>query len=162
VTMSGVEVEADIDAPLADVWDLYFDPDRWSLWVDGFARVTARDGYPEVGGTLSWESNPAGRGLVSERVLVHEPRRLHRIGYTDPGSEGELETRFEMLPAGERGRRTRVAQTLRYRLRRGGPLNAITDRLFIRSQMRGSLQRSLSELRAEAVERAVAAQRERP
>jgi uncharacterized protein YndB with AHSA1/START domain len=150
--MAEVEATVDIPASLADVWELYFDPDRWRSWVEGFARVTASDGYPESGGTLSWESNPAGRGRVSERVLEHDPRERHRIAYADPGSVGELDTCFEMVPAAEGGRRTRVTQRLSYALQESGPLAALTDRLFIRSQMRGSLQRTLANLRAEAAE----------
>ena len=82
-------------------------------------------------------------------MLEHRPRSLHRIAFEDPGAEGELETSFEMLPAGE-GRLTRVTQRLAYTVRTGGPLRAITDMLFIRPQMRSSLQRSLLELRLEA------------
>ena len=148
--MTEIEATVEIPASLADVWQLYFDPERWPIWVDGFTRVTASSGYPERGGTLSWESNPAGRGRVSERVLEHDPRRLHRVEYVDPGSSGELVTRFEMLAAGPEGRRTSVTQQLSYSLRESGPVAALTDRLFIRSQMRGSLQRTLADLRAEA------------
>lgn len=148
--MAEVSAEVEVEAPLADVWDLYFNPESWRSWVDGFARLTASEGYPEPGGSLSWESTPAGRGRVSERVLEHQPRRLHRIAYTDPGSAGELETSFEMVPADGRGRRTRVVQALRYELQDAGPLAALTDRLFIRSQMRRSLQRSLAGLMIEA------------
>lgn len=141
----------EIAAPLADVWDLYFDRRRWAAWVDGLASVVASDGYPEPDGTLTWRSTPAGRGEVRERVLAHEPRSLHRIAFDDPASAGELETRFEIRPAGEgESRNTRVTQALDYRLTRGGPLSPVTDLLFIRSQMRGSLQRSLSDLRLEA------------
>lgn len=148
---SEVEAEVEIPAPIADVWEVYIDPERWPMWVDGFARITASDGYPDRGGTMSWESTPAGRGRVSERVLEHEPRRVHRIAYVDPGSEGELETRFEQVPAAGEERRTKVSQRLAYRLGDSSPLTAITDRLFIRSQMRRSLERSLADLRSEAV-----------
>lgn len=151
--MSEVEAQIEVPAALAEVWELYFDPQRWPMWVDGFARVLASDGYPERAGTLTWESTPAGRGKVSERVLEHEHRRLHRAEYADPGSRGELETRFEMLPAEGSERRTRVSQKLSYELLEGGPVSALTDRLFIRSQMRRSLQRSLADLRAEAAAR---------
>lgn len=147
--MTEVEATVEIEAPLAEVWDVYFDPGRWRMWVDGFARVTASDGYPDRGGTLSWESTGAGRGRVSERVLAHEPRARHRIAYADPTSAGELETRFEMVPGAGSERRTRVAQTLDYALHDSGPLTALTDRLFIRTQMRRSLERSLADLRAE-------------
>ncbi len=148
--MSEVEAEIEIPRSVAEVWELYFDPDRWRSWVDGFSRVTVSEGYPERGGTLSWESTPAGRGRVSERVLEHEERRLHRIAYSDPGSEGELTSRFEMVPAKGDERRTRISLVLDYGLHDGGPLSAITDRLFIRSQMRGSLERTLIDLHAEA------------
>jgi uncharacterized protein YndB with AHSA1/START domain len=148
--MADVEASVEIAAPLADVWELYFDPRRWPSWVDGFSAITSSEGYPETGGELRWTSTPAGRGAVTERVLEHEPRRLHRVGFTDPGAEGELEVVFEMVPGGEADRRTKVTQRLSYRLRSAGPLGGITDRLFIRGQMRGSLERSLTDLRSEA------------
>ena len=150
--MSKVEAAVEIEAPLAEVWDLYFDDARWASWVDGFSAVVSQLGYPERGGALNWRSTPAGRGEVHERVLAHEPRSLHRIEYSDPGSAGTLETAFEMLPAAsaDSGRRTRVTQRLEYRVTTGGLLAPITDLLFIRGQMRGSLQRSLADLRLEA------------
>lgn len=147
--MATVEAAVEIPAPLAEVWDLYFDSSRWAAWVDGFAAVVSESGYPDVDGKLIWRSTPAGRGQVNEQVLVHDDRSSHRIRYRDPESEGELETTFEMLPT-EDGRLTRVEQHLVYGLRQGGPLSAITDFLFIRSQMRQSLERSLSDLRHEA------------
>lgn len=147
--MAEVQATAEIGAPLADVWDLYFHRARWASWVDGFASVVSSEGYPEEGGTLTWRSTPAGRGQVEELVQAHEPRSLHRVAFEDPATEGELETRFSIQPAGE-GRLTAVTQSLNYSLRGGGPLSPITDRLFIRAQMRSSLQRSLAELKVEA------------
>ena len=141
-----------IEAPLAEVWDLYFQPDTWPAWVDQFARVESADAYPEVGGTLRWQSGSAGRGTVTERVLVHEPRSRHRVAFADPESEGELETRFAIEP-GEGTGATRVEQDLEYRILGGGPLSGLTDVLFVRSQMRGSLRRSLERLRVEAADR---------
>ena len=66
--------------------------------------------------------------------------------------EGTLETAFEMLPAAtaETGRRTKASQRLDYRVVSGGVLAPVTDFLFIRSQMRRSLERSLADLRLEA------------
>lgn len=148
--MAEVGAEVEVPAPLAEVWDLYFDRVRWRAWVDGFGRVRDSSGYPEEGGTLSWESTGAGRGTVSESVLAHEPRSLHRVSFSDPGSEGELETRFEIVSSGGEEPVTRVSQTMRYRTRLPRPLAAITDRLFIRAQMRRSVERSLAGLRAEA------------
>lgn len=147
--MAEVEAAVEIPAPLAEVWDFYFEAGRWPSWVDGFARVTAESGYPDQGGSLSWQSTASGRGAVSEQVLAHEPRGLHRISFRDPESEGELETRFEIVAGGEDQYRTRVKQVLSYELRAGGLFSKITDRLFVRAQMQGSLERSLSDLRVE-------------
>jgi uncharacterized membrane protein len=140
-----------IDAPLAEVWDFYFQPDAWPAWVDQFAHVESSDGYPDAGGVLRWQSGSAGRGAVTERVLVHEPRTRHRIAFTDPESEGELEVRFGIEP-GEGTGATKVEQEMEYRITSGGVLSGLTDVLFVRSQVRGSLQRSLARLRAEVLQ----------
>jgi Polyketide cyclase / dehydrase and lipid transport len=145
--MSTVSESVVVDASLAEVWDYYFDPRGWSAWVDGFARVQGSDGYPEAGGSLRWSSIPAGRGEVTEHVLEHEPRRLHRASFRDPATAGELRTTFAI-----EGEGTRVAQQFDYRLRRRGPFSWLTDRLFIRSQMRESLRRSLARLKLEVEE----------
>ena len=136
-----------INASLAEVWDLYFEASRWPAWVDELKGVDSLEGgYPEEGGGLVWHSGPSGRGRVSETVLEHEPRRRHRIRYADPFSEGEQLTTFAI----EGGEGTRVRIELTYRLVKGGVFGGITDRLFIRTQMLGSLARSLEGLEAEA------------
>ena len=136
-----------VGASLADTWDCYFEPTGWPAWVDGFGAVESADGYPEAGGTLVWRSTPAGRGTVTERVLAHEPRTLHRIAFEDPESAGELTTRFAV-----EGEGTRVTLELDYRLPGGGAFTWLTERLFVRGQMRGSLRRTLARLRLEAEE----------
>jgi uncharacterized membrane protein len=137
-----------IEAPLAEVWDFYFQPETWPGWVDQFSRVEASDGYPEMGGTLRWQSGRAGRGTVTEKVLAHEPRTRHKIEFVDPESEGELEVRFS-IESGEGAGSTKVEQTMEYRITGGGALSGLTDVLFVRSQVRGSLQRSLGRLKIE-------------
>ncbi len=146
--MSSVSAAIVIEAPLAEVWDVYFRPDAWPEWVDQFARVERSDGYPETDGTLRWQSGTAGRGTVDERVLEHEPRSLHRVAFSDPESEGELEVAFAIEPGADPPA-TRVTQTMSYAIKGGGPLSGLTDVLFVRSQVRRSLERSLSRLRAE-------------
>jgi hypothetical protein len=150
--MPTVAESVHVAASLAETWALYFDAGAWPAWVDGFGAVESSSGYPERGGALRWRSTPAGRGLVEERVLEHEPRRLHRIAFSDPESEGELRTSFEIEthPGGEAG--TRVAQEASYRLLEAGPLTRLTDAIFIRPQIRRSLRRSLERFRAEAEE----------
>ena len=145
--MSRIVESTVIEASLAEVWDYYFEARGWPGWVDGFGSVESADGYPDAGGSLRWRSTPAGRGEVTEHVLEHEPRRLHRIAFRDPATAGELRTEFAIEGAG-----TRVSQDLDYRLRRRGPLARLTDALFIRSQMRASLRRSLARLKLEVEE----------
>jgi len=145
--VSKVSESVVVNASLAEVWDHYFEPRGWPAWVDGFGRIEASDRYPEAGGSLRWRSIPAGRGEVTEHVLEHEPRRLHRVAFRDPESAGELRTMFEIA-----GPRTAVTQEFEYRLRRRGPFAWLTDRLFIRSQVRSSVARTLARLKLEVEE----------
>ena len=143
-----------IPTSVAEVWDFYFEPSTWPAWVDGFGGVDEAEGdYPQAGGTLRWHSTPAGRGEVTERVLEHEPRRLHAIEFADPESTGTMVTTFEIVTEGdgEEGRAagTRVTQEMDYKARSRGPLGPLTDILFVRSQVQRSLARSLERLRYE-------------
>jgi hypothetical protein len=142
--VSAVSESVLVEASLAEAWDYYFNADGWAAWVDGFGRVEASSGYPDAGGSLRWASIPAGRGEVTERVLEHLPRRLHRVAFEDPTSSGELRVSFAI-----EGRGTRITQALEYRLRRRGPLARLTDLLFVRSQVRGSMRRSLERFKVE-------------
>ena len=52
----------------------WYDTGRWVAWVDGLDAVVSVDGdWPRVGATVSWQSGPAGRGRVTERVVGYEP-----------------------------------------------------------------------------------------
>jgi Polyketide cyclase / dehydrase and lipid transport len=136
-----------VKASLAETWDDYFDPRGWSVWVDGFQAAESADGYPEAGGTLRWRSVQAGRGRVTERVLEHRPRTLHRIAFSDPQTEGELLT--EMAIEGDG---TRVTLTMDYRLGGRGPFTWASDRLFVRTQVRRSLERTVLRFKHEVEE----------
>jgi hypothetical protein len=145
--VSTIVESVSVEASLAEAWNYYFEPRGWPAWVDGFARVESSDDYPEPGGSLRWQSIPAGRGEVTEHVLEHEARRVHRIAFRDPTSAGELRTNFSIEGSG-----TLVRQELEYQLARRGPFARLTDRLFIRSQMRSSMRRSLDRLKLEVEE----------
>ncbi len=143
--MAVVEASVEVDLSLAETWDVFFDQVRWPSWVDGFAKVVADEGYPEEGGTLRWQSIPAGRGEVSERVLEHEHRRRHLIAFTDPATGGELVTTFSIAGEG-----TVVEQKLDYRLSERGPLSWLASVFFVKSQLRASMHRSLVAFKNEA------------
>jgi hypothetical protein len=138
-----------VRASLKETWDLYFEPCGWASWVDGFASVERSEGYPEMGGTLVWRSNPAGRGTVTERVLEHSPRTRHRTEWSDPESSGGQLSEF-----GVEGDAVRVTLTLDYRLAGGGPFAWLTERLFVRGQVKRSLQRTLLRFKHEVEEAA--------
>jgi uncharacterized protein YndB with AHSA1/START domain len=150
--MPTVAAEVEVPAPPLAAWDLYFDEALWPSWVDQFRAVTDNDGYPQSGGTLRWHSSRAGRGEVTERVLEHDPARRHRVRFADPEADGELTVSFAPADAG-----TLVRQELAYELRGRGVFARVADLLFVRSQMRLSLQRSLSAFAAEVEERSATA-----
>ncbi len=124
-----------IGATLAEVWDYYFEPSGWASWVDGFQAADSATRVP--GGRRARSSGTRSRpgaARVSERVLEHSPRTVHRIAFEDPESRGELVTEFAIDGDG-----TRVTLTMDYELASGGPFKALTDRLFVRSQVERSL-----------------------
>ena len=52
---------------------LWTDVDRWPSFVEGFARPVDRSPeWPHAGARLVWESSPAGRGRVTEKVMEAE------------------------------------------------------------------------------------------
>ena len=147
--MATVDETVQIGASLAEVWDHYFDVRGWGSWVDGFQTTIEAEGYPEADGTLRWRSIPAGRGEVTEHVLEHEHRRRHLIEFSDPEMEGKLETRFEIAGEG-----TRVTQVLTYGLVARGPIARLGAVLFVKGQVRASVQRSLLAFKRAAEEAA--------
>jgi Polyketide cyclase / dehydrase and lipid transport len=148
--MTTIEETVHIEASLAETWDHFFDVRGWGSWVDGFQAAIEAEDYPAAGGTLRWRSIPAGRGEVSEHVLEHEPRHRHLVEFSDPEMEGRLETRFEIAAEG-----TRVTQELTYGLVAGGPIARLGAILFVKGQVRASMQRSLLSFKR-AVEEAAA------
>ncbi len=148
--MATVDESVQIGASLAEIWNHYFDVRAWGAWVDGFQAAIEAEDYPAAGSTLRWRSIPAGRGEVTEHVLEHEHRRRHLIEFSDPEMEGRLETRFEIAGEG-----TRVTQELTYTLLAKGPIARMGAVLFVKSQVRASMQRSLLAFRR-AVEEAAA------
>ncbi len=140
--MAKVEESVVAGASLAEAWDAYFDQRGWGAWVDGFQAVLDSSGYPDTGTTLRWRSIPAGRGEVTERVLEHEHRRSHRVEFSNPAMSGELAVAFVI-----EGEGTRITQTLTYGLSARGPMSVLASLLFVRSQVRRSVQRSLLNLK---------------
>ena len=142
---------AGTDVPLAPAaaLALWADVSRWPSFVEGFARLVEDDpGWPAPDARLVWESVPAGRGRVTEKVVESSEDRIATMVFEDRLA-GRQE--FRVAP-GPRG--AAVELSLEYTLTKYGPLGVVADALFIRRAIRDSLRRTLFRFGVEAEEEA--------
>ena len=145
MTPSIVTAAAEVPLESARALALWADVRRWPSFVEGFARLTELSAsWPEPGSTVVWESQPGGRGRVTEKVLERGVRRFATRVYEErlAGTHS-----VEVAPV-EGG--SRVELRLEYELAKGGPLRAVTDLLFVRRSLRDALTRSLRRFAVEA------------
>jgi Polyketide cyclase / dehydrase and lipid transport len=129
---------------------LWTDVDRWSTFVEGFARTLERSSeWPAPGARVVWESTPSGRGRVTEKVT--EDVGADRFA-TMVFEERLVGTQTFRVVESEAGARAELS--LEYRLTKYGPLSAVADAIFIRRAIRDSLRRTLSRFSVEAEEEA--------
>jgi hypothetical protein len=142
--------EADIvPLPAASAQRLWTDTSRWPTFVDGFARVIEIDPeWPEPGSKVVWESGPAGRGRVTERIREVTPDTFVTAVFED-----QL-TGIQTVNFDPEGEGTYVTIELVYELQRGGPLRWLTDILFIRRALTDALRRTLRRFSTEAADEA--------
>jgi hypothetical protein len=127
---------------------LWADTSRWPTFVDGFARVVQIDTeWPQPGSKVVWESGPAGRGRVTERVKELKPGELIVSQVFESQLSGTQRVSFEADPEG-----SLVTAELEYELQKGGPLRGLTDVLFIRRALSDMLARTLRRFSTEAAE----------
>jgi hypothetical protein len=143
--MRAVHVTREFDGTIAEAERCWYDTSRWSHWVDGLDRVVEVTGaWPEAGATVTWESGPAGRGRVVERVTAHEPLRGLVLEVQDGSIRGRQIVTFTSVPGG-----VEVTLVLEYQLRRRSPVSRVVDLLFIRRAMTDSLDATVSRFGAE-------------
>ena len=132
-----------------DALRLWTDVDRWPSFVEGFARrLELSPEWPEQGARVVWESNPDGRGRVTEKVTANEATRFA----TQVFEEALMGTQtLRVAPASDGAE---VALTLEYELAKYGPLRGVADALFIRRALRDALRRTLFRFGIEAEEEA--------
>lgn len=129
--------------------ELWCDTSRWHLWVDGLERVLSVEGdWPRPGATVRWESTPAGRGHVSERVVSYEELRGLRTDVLDDSITGRQTVTFTPM-----GGDVAVELVLEYELLRRSVFTVVIDPLFIRRAMATSLAATLGRFGAELAER---------
>jgi Polyketide cyclase / dehydrase and lipid transport len=129
-TVPGLASEAE------SVW---YDPQRWPSWVDGFGHLAKLEGdWPAVGSRTVWDSKRGGRGRVVERVRAYEARVGQTLEVEDEKLRGTQRVAFSPTPDA-----VAVTLELEYELKERNVLTPITDALFIRRALRDSLKRSL-------------------
>jgi Polyketide cyclase / dehydrase and lipid transport len=113
--------------------------------VDGLARIVEVDrDWPGPGAVAIWESGPAGRGRVVERVIAHEPLAGQTLAVEDDSITGQQTVAFT-----PRNHGVEVALGLRYEIKRRSILTPLIDLLFVRRAMARSLGQTLSRFAAE-------------
>jgi Polyketide cyclase / dehydrase and lipid transport len=123
----------------------WYDTDHWPAWVEGLVRVSeVRGDWPATGATVEWESGPAGRGRVTERVISYEPLSGQTVEVQDDSIRGRQTVTF--APAREA---VEVTLALEYEVRRRSMFTPLVDLLFIRGAMERSLRATLARFAAE-------------
>jgi hypothetical protein len=144
---------ASIDLPVqvSAAEGLWYDTSRWPVFVDGFGHVAKLEGdWPRTGARRLWNSGPAGRGRVVERVTAYEVRSGQTVEVEDERMTGTQRITFSSRPDGG----CRVDVDLRYKLKQQHPLSPLVDLLFVRRAFNDALRRTLSrfgrEVRADS------------
>ena len=124
---------------------LWYDTSRWPTFVDGFAHVVSKEGeWPAAPSTLVWQSTPAGRGRVLERVTEYEPRLGQTAQVEDPKMSATQRVAFTPSDDG-----VEVTLSMEYTLKEGGPLRPFMDFLFIRRAVTDALKRTVQRFARE-------------
>ncbi len=132
-----------------EVLALWTDVERWPSFVEGFARrLELTDTWPEPGGRVVWESNPDGRGRVTETVIESAPDRFATQVFESALMGTQM---LRVLPTSDG---SEVELSLEYELVKYGPLRGVADALFIRRALRDALRRTLFRFGVEAEEAA--------
>ncbi|MGI8506171.1 MAG: SRPBCC family protein [Solirubrobacteraceae bacterium] len=143
--MRAVRVARTFEGTVAEAERCWYDTTLWPQWVDGLDRVLAVDGdWPQAGASVTWESGPAGRGRVSERVIAHEPLSGQTLEVRDASIRGHQSVTFTPTDPG-----VEVAFALEYELLRRSLFSPLVDALFIRRAMAVSLAQTVSRFGVE-------------
>jgi Polyketide cyclase / dehydrase and lipid transport len=118
---------------------LWYDTTRWPTWVDGLAHVAKVEGpWPGPGSVVIWDSNPAGRGRVVERVVAHEPLGGQTSEVEDDSIRGRQSVAFAPAEGG-----VEVELMLAYEIKQRSIVTPLVDLVFIRRAMTMSLASTL-------------------
>ena len=137
--MGSVRAVQAVPGLASDAEALWYDPQRWPAWVDGFGHLFKLEGeWPHEGARAVWDSRPGGRGRVVERVTAYEARTGQTLAVEDERLRGTQRVSFTPGADG-----VEVALELEYEIKARNVFTPLTDPLFIRRAMRESLKRTL-------------------
>jgi hypothetical protein len=143
-----VAAKQTVDGSVPEAEAFWYDTARWPDWVDELARVIAVEGdWPRPGASVTWQSGPAGRGRVRERVVAYEPLAGQTLEVEDDSITGTQQVEFVPVEGG-----VEITLSLAYAIKRRSPLTPLIDRLFVRRPMTISLTRTLSRFAAALAE----------
>ncbi len=142
--MPRVSARIELPGRVYDAETCWYDTERWPEWVDGLTRVIeVRGDWPRAGSEVIWESHPAGRGTVRERVTDYEPRAGQTSDVDDDSISARQSVTFQPRDEG-----VELQLALQYTLKRRSPVSWVVDLVFIRRLMGASLGRTLDRFQA--------------
>ena len=149
--MGRARAQIDLPVQVSAAEALWYDVDRWPVFVDGFGHVAKLEGdWPQEGARLVWDSVPAGRGRVVEVVTSYEVRVGQTVEVEDEQITGTQIVTFAPMGEGK----SRMALELSWRHKHPTPVTPVVDLLFVRRAFSDALRRTLSrfsrEVRVEA------------
>jgi len=137
--MGTVTSRLNLPYPTSAAEALWYDPQRWPSFLDGFGHLQKVEGdWPRVGARVVWDTPPGGRGRVSEVVERYEARACCVTRVEDERVHGTQTVTFAPQEGG-----TTMTLALAYTLKDAKLINPVLDLLFIRRAQRESLQRTL-------------------
>jgi hypothetical protein len=147
--MRSVSVAQTFPGTVHEAESCWYDTSGWPYWIDGLERVIDVAGnWPSAGASVTWQSGPAGRGRVVERVVRHEALGGQTLEVDDPSISGRQSVEF--APAEEL---VEVTLSLEYEIKRRNFFTPLVDLLFIRRAMEASLRTTLNGFGAQLATR---------
>ena len=143
--MRTVTVTQTLPGTVYEIEQRWYDTSRWTAWVEGLRRVVEVAGdWPGVGSSVTWDSGPAGRGHVVERVIAHEPLAGQTVAVDDSSITGRQSVAFVPVDDG-----IKMQLSLAYDVKKRTMFTPVVDALFIKRAMATSLATTLSRFGAE-------------
>ena len=137
--MASVRVSESFPVSVHEAESCWYDTTRWPQWVDELTSIVSVEGeWPKPGSAVIWQSGPAGRGRVTERVIEQQPLEGYTVEVEDDSVTGEQSVSFDPAQDG-----VQVTLALSYRIKRRSPLTPLIDVLFVRRLMIASLEKTL-------------------